>query len=173
MKKPQVYTIKHPLGRCQEFAAPLLASFSDADVEEYRNEYACFKIQQRKAEMTAQQMYYELMHLTELLFDDPNSSKYSKQHKYMIRMQKNREDFVALHASKYLTPKEVERRIRNARETLANRADTITAPMTEEARAANEAAMTVLEQEGFESGRNYMPSTAAAFLRAYNQTAES
>lgn len=168
MKTFQLHYIKHPLALATSFGTPLLASFSQDDVEAYAAEYETHMSALRKAQQKSHSLENDLMRLTRQLFDEPDSAKPSKQTKYMLRMFKKGEDLVSQHAGRYPLPTRVARLVKDAVEHMSTYQGQECAPLSDAMIEGNAAQVEFLESQGYECGKDFSENTALAFRRAYD-----
>lgn len=110
IERPALYHIKNPLSD-KKLADQALASFSDADVAEYKSEYEEY----RTVQSTAVNEMHELVEQTRSYFTAMFGSD-SKQSKYLERMVRNGELLTDRHSELYPHPSTVQDKIQQARE---------------------------------------------------------
>jgi hypothetical protein len=107
-----LYHIQSPLASFPAIKKSILATFSDQQLEHYREEYDRYLTAQRAAVADGSVKCDELRKLVRELFGGTNS----KQYKYFERMIKNGELVIDKHSQLYSRPEKVTKAVQEARE---------------------------------------------------------
>jgi len=112
MTELNLYEIKHMLKDFKHFPEEALSAISYSDIDEYETEYIVYEEKTREDIQTRRALYNKINSDISILFE-----KNSKQHKYFIRAYHKEEgDVVSIHSKKYTPPKQIMRRVKDAKD---------------------------------------------------------
>lgn len=163
LDKPKLYFIQHPLAD-KTLPEETLATFTDADVNEYESEYQIYKDTQQLAVEKTHEYCQELKKYLGAVFGGTDT----KVVKYIERAIRGGDALTDIHAKNYLHPSDVRGKVLRSRERYSAFTDTTNAPKTTGDDTLQEInnAVAFLMEEGLVLNTDFTISNAVSLAKA-------